>query len=177
MIPQVLKIDKKVPDVRPGDIARVYCKIKEGKKEREQAFEGVVIKRSKGAENGASFVVRKISQGIGVERKFLIYSPFLTKVQVKKRSKVRRADLSYLRNVRQIAKKLKDKKIDPFEEVLAVKVEEEKPVTKKVEKEEKEEEKKSPKKESQKKEGKKQEEKKEEFASKKTEPKEKKKEK
>ncbi len=126
MVIQILKTNKKVPDVRPGDIVRVFSLIKEGKKEREQAFEGVVIKRSKGQENGASFTVRKISQGIGVERKFLIFSPLLTKVQVKKRAKVKRANLGYLRNVRQIAKKLKDKKIDPFEEALVVKVKEEK---------------------------------------------------
>lgn len=122
---KTLKMDKKIPDVRPGDIVRVYQKIREGKKEREQAFEGVVIKRQGGKMPGASFVVRKISQGIGVERKFPLYSPTLTKIQVKKRSKVKRADLSYLRNVGQIKKKLKDRKIEPFEESLVIGIKEE----------------------------------------------------
>ena len=121
-----LNKDKKIPDIRPGDIVRVYQKIKEGKKEREQAFEGVVIKRTGGKTPGASFVVRKISQGIGIERKFPIYSPLLIKIQIKKRSKVKRANLSYLRNVRQIAKKLKDKKIEPFEESLLPEIKKEK---------------------------------------------------
>lgn len=112
------KTEKKIPDVKPGDIVRVYQKIHEGGKEREQAFEGVVIKRKGGKTPGASFVIRKISQGIGVERGFLIHSPFLTRLKVKKRSKVKRADLSYLRNVSQIKRKLKDRKIEPFEESL-----------------------------------------------------------
>jgi len=118
LIVKKLKKDKKMPDIRPGDIVRVYQKIKEGNKEREQAFEGVVIKRQSGSSPAASFVVRRISQGIGVEKKFLIYSPLLTKVQIKKRSSVKRANLSYLRNAKQIARKLKDRKIDPFEESL-----------------------------------------------------------
>ena len=116
----ILKENSKMPDIRPGDIIRVYQKIKEGNKEREQAFEGVVIKRSHGLEPGASFIVRKISQGIGVERKFSIHSPLLTKIQIKKRSHVKRGDLSYLRNIRQMAKKLKDRKVDPIESVLVV---------------------------------------------------------
>lgn len=120
MNPMISKTDKKIPDIRPGDIVRVHQKIREGGKEREQAFEGVVIKKSGGSQPGASFVVRKISQGIGVERKFPIYSPSLMKIQVKKRSKVKRADLSYLRNVGQIKKKLKDRKVEPFEEKLVV---------------------------------------------------------
>lgn len=114
----------KIPDIRPGDIIRVHQKIIESGKEREQAFEGVVIKRSGGKAVSASFIVRKISQGIGVERKFLFYSPFLVKIQVKKRSKVRRADLSYLRDVLQVKKKLKDRKIEPFEESLVKEVKE-----------------------------------------------------
>lgn len=132
------KTEKKIPDLRPGDIVRVYQKIREGGKEREQAFEGVIIKRSGGKSVSASFIVRKISQGIGVERKFLIHSPFLIKVQVKKRSKVKRADLSYLRNVGQIKKKLRDRKIEPFEESLVAGVkEEEKPAEETAKEEEK----------------------------------------
>lgn len=110
-----------VPDIRPGDLVRVFSKVKEGNKEREQAFEGVVIQRRNGDGPAASFMVRKISQGIGVERKFMLHSPFLVKVQVKKRSKVKRAFLTYLRNVNQMARKLKDKKIDPIETILAPK--------------------------------------------------------
>lgn len=112
--------ENKMPDVRPGDIVRVHVKIKEGGKERQQVFEGVVIKKTGGKGPSASILVRKISQGIGVERKFKIFSPFLTKIEVKKRSSVKRADLSYLRNIKQVQRHLKDKKIEPFEEMLYV---------------------------------------------------------
>lgn len=107
-----------VPDIRTGDIVRVIQKIKEGNKEREQPFEGVVIKRGSGSGPNAFFVVRRISQGIGVERKFLLHSPTLVKIKIKKRSKVKRAYLSYLRNYHQLTKSLKDKKIEPFEAIL-----------------------------------------------------------
>ncbi|NTU69418.1 50S ribosomal protein L19 [bacterium] len=112
--------ENKMPDVRPGDIVRVHVKIKEGEKERQQVFEGVVIKKSGGKGPSASILVRKISQGIGVERKFKIFSPFLAKIEVKKRSSVKRADLTYLRNIKQVHRHLKDKKIEPFEQMLYV---------------------------------------------------------
>ena len=127
MIKKVEKIIKKVPDLKPGDVVRVHVKIKEGGKERQQVFEGVIIKRQGGTNNAASILVRKISEGIGVERKFMLASPFIAKIEVKKRSKVKRADLSYLRNIRQVHRHLKDKKVAPFEAMLveeAIKAEE-----------------------------------------------------
>lgn len=110
--------ERKLPDVRPGDIVRVHVKIKEGEKERQQYFEGVIIKRQGGKGPAASITVRKISEGIGVERKFMLRSPFMVKIEIKKRSSVKKADLSYLRNIRQVHRHLKDRKIEPFEEML-----------------------------------------------------------
>ena len=127
----------KMPDVRPGDIVRVHVKIKEGEKERQQIFEGVIIKKSGGKGPSASILVRKISQGIGVERKFKIFSPFLAKIEVKKRSSVKRADLTYLRNIKQVHRHLKDRKIEPFEEMLYVEPKKETTPTEDVQSEEK----------------------------------------
>ncbi len=87
---------KKVPDLRPGQTVRVYVKVVEGEKERTQVFEGTVIGLS-GTGNRATFTVRKISYGIGVERIFPIHSPRVEKIQVVSRGKVRRAKLYYLR--------------------------------------------------------------------------------
>jgi large subunit ribosomal protein L19 len=95
-----------LPAFGPGDTVRVHVKIKEGDKERLQAFEGVVISRSKGAQ--PSFTVRKISFGHGVERIFPIASKVVDKVDVVKPSKVRRAKLYYLRGLRGKAARLKD---------------------------------------------------------------------
>lgn len=112
---------KKVPDIKPGDTVRVHTKIREGNKERTQVFEGVVIKKQGGSGIGASITVRKISYGIGVERTFLLHSPLVSRVQVTKRAKVRRANISYLRNLTGKSAKLKDKQFD----ALAVNVKEE----------------------------------------------------
>ena len=90
---------KNVPDLKPGDTVRVHTKIIEGSKERIQIFEGVVI-RVKGSGIGQTFTVRKLSYGIGVERTFLIQSPKVAKIEIKKRAKVRRAYLTYLRGLR-----------------------------------------------------------------------------
>ncbi len=87
---------KKVPELRPGETIRVYVKVVEGEKERTQVFEGTVIGLS-GTGNRATFTVRKISHGIGVERIFPIHSPRIEKIQVVSRGKVRRAKLYYLR--------------------------------------------------------------------------------
>lgn len=95
-----------IPDFVPGDTVRVQVKIKEGDKERLQAFEGVVIARTRGPQ--ASFTVRKMSFGHGVERIFPIASKVVDKVDVIKPSKVRRAKLYYLRNLRGKAARLKD---------------------------------------------------------------------
>jgi len=114
------KQQKNVPDLKPGDTVRVHTKIIEGNKERVQVFEGVVL-RVKGSGNGQTFTVRKLSYGIGVERTFLAQSPKLAKIEIKKRANVRRAYLTYLRDLRGKAAKLKDLRFDS----LAVNVVEE----------------------------------------------------
>jgi len=95
-----------IPSFRPGDTVRVQVKIKEGDKERLQAFEGVVIKRSGGAQ--PSFTVRKMSFGQGVERIFPLNSRVIDKIEVVRSSKVRRAKLYYLRALRGKAARLKE---------------------------------------------------------------------
>ena len=86
----------KVPDFRPGDSVKVSVKVVEGERERVQAFEGVCIARKNSGVN-SSFTLRKISYGEGVERVFQTYSPAIESVQVKRRGKVARAKLYYLR--------------------------------------------------------------------------------
>jgi large subunit ribosomal protein L19 len=95
-----------IPEFRPGDTVRVHVKIKDGDKERLQAFEGVVIKRDRGPQ--ASFTVRKISFGHGVERIFPIQSKVIDKIDLLRSSKVRRAKLYYLRGLRGKAARLRD---------------------------------------------------------------------
>ncbi len=95
-----------IPTFVPGDTIRVHVKIKEGDKERVQAFEGVVISRSRGEQ--PSFTVRKISFGQGVERIFPQNSRVIDKVELVRSSKVRRAKLYYLRGLRGKAARLKD---------------------------------------------------------------------
>lgn len=95
-----------IPAFVPGDTIRVHVKIKEGDKERLQAFEGVVISRSRGAQ--PSFTVRKMSFGQGVERIFPERSRVIDRVEVVRSSKVRRAKLYYLRGLRGKAARLKD---------------------------------------------------------------------
>lgn len=99
-----------IPDLRPGDAVAVHARIVEGDRERVQVFKGTVIRVRKGGA-GASFTVRRIaSHGIGVERTFLLHSPRLEKVEVTRRSKVRRARLHYLRQRRGRAARLKEKR-------------------------------------------------------------------
>lgn len=95
-----------IPQFVPGDTVRVQVKIKEGDKERLQAFEGVVLARTRGPQ--ASFTVRKISFGQGVERIFPVNSKVIDRVDVVRSSKVRRAKLYYLRNLRGKAARLRD---------------------------------------------------------------------
>jgi large subunit ribosomal protein L19 len=95
-----------VPEFAPGDTVRVQVKIKEGDKERLQAFEGVVIARTRGPQ--ASFTVRKISFGHGVERIFPVHSRVIDKIELLRSSQVRRAKLYYLRSLRGKAARLKD---------------------------------------------------------------------
>ncbi len=90
-------INENVPQIRPGDMVRVFIRIKEGSSERVQEFRGTVI-RQRNSGNNANFTVRRIaSNGIGVERTFLMRSPLLEKVQVERHSHVRRAQLYFLR--------------------------------------------------------------------------------
>jgi large subunit ribosomal protein L19 len=85
-----------LPEFRPGDSLKVFVKIREGEKERIQVFEGVCTRRAKG-QTGASFTVRKISYGVGVERIFPTHSPIIDRVEVVRHGKVRRSRLYYLR--------------------------------------------------------------------------------
>lgn len=98
-----------LPEIRPGDSVRVYQKIKEGGKERIASFEGLVIGRRHGRGLTSTFTVRKVVEGIGVERIFPYHSPTLTKVEVLRHSKVRRAKLYYIREkaAREVRKKMK----------------------------------------------------------------------
>ena len=97
-----------LPLFRTGDTVRVHVKIREGEKERIQVFEGVVIRRKQGG-HSATFTVRKLSYGVGVERIFLIESPAVTKLEIKQRGHVRRARLYYLRELRGKKARLRSK--------------------------------------------------------------------
>jgi large subunit ribosomal protein L19 len=90
---------KDLPPFRPGDTVRVSTRIREGDKERIQIFEGVVTRR-RGSGPGASFTVRKVSYGVGVERVFPVESPNVTKLEIKARGHVRRSRLYYLRDLK-----------------------------------------------------------------------------
>lgn len=92
-----LKVKEDIPQFNVGDSVRVHVKIKEGDKERIQVYSGVVIARDGGGSN-ETFTVRRVSYGEGVERVFPIHSPYVAKVEVERRSLVRRAKLYYLRN-------------------------------------------------------------------------------
>jgi large subunit ribosomal protein L19 len=94
----------------PGDTVKVSVKVIEGEKERLQAFEGVVI-RKRGGGTGASFTVRRISYGVGVERTFPLHSPRIERVQLLKRAVVRRSKLYYLRELAGKAARLKEKRL------------------------------------------------------------------
>lgn len=102
-------LKEEIPDIRPGDTIRVHQKIKEGEKERIQIFEGVVLAKKHGKGISATITVRKISQGVGVERIFPIHAPFIQKIEVVKRAKVRRAKLYYLREAKGKKARLKAK--------------------------------------------------------------------
>ena len=99
-----------IPDFSAGDTIRVYAKIREGEKERIQIFQGVVIRKRKG-NTSATFTVRKISYGIGVERIFPLHSPSIEKIEIVRRGRVRRARLYYLRQLRGKAARIKERRI------------------------------------------------------------------
>ena len=103
------QLKNEVPNFGPGDTVKVHVRIVEGKRERIQVFEGVVIKRQGGG-NRETFTVRKISFNVGVERTFLIHSPRLAKIEVKRHGIVRRAKLFYLRGLSGKAARIKERK-------------------------------------------------------------------
>ena len=100
--------DREMPEINPGDTVKVFVKIIEGNKERTQAFEGTVIKK-RGSLVNKTITVRKVFQGIGVERVFAIYSPRIEKIQVLRRGDVRRAKLYYLRERSGKATRIREK--------------------------------------------------------------------
>lgn len=99
-----------IPEFRPGDTVKVHIRIVEGTKERVQVFQGVVIKRKRGKMN-ATFTVRKISHGVGVEKTFALHSPRLEKIEVVTRGRVRRSRLYYLRARRGKAARIRERGI------------------------------------------------------------------
>ena len=117
---------RKKMDLRPGDTVRVWQKIKEGDKMRLQAFEGILLARKHGKEAGATFTLRKVSDGIGIERIFPLYSPVLEKIEILKRGgRVRRAKLYYIRDKAQSDARRKMRQIlysAPKEEAPAAEV-------------------------------------------------------
>jgi large subunit ribosomal protein L19 len=109
---QVAKIQaqRTLPKFKAGDTVNVKYKITEGANTRIQAFKGVVIAKTKGDSNfSATFTVRKISSGVGVERKFMVYSPLLSSVEVMKQGIVRRSKLYFLRNLTGKASRIKER--------------------------------------------------------------------
>jgi large subunit ribosomal protein L19 len=102
------QMQQKIPQFAAGDTVTVHVKVKEGERERLQAFEGMVIARRNRGFN-SSFTVRKISYGEGVERVFPLYSPAIAKIEVKRHGAVRRAKLYYLRNLAGKAARIREK--------------------------------------------------------------------
>ena len=104
---ELMRLDH--PDFAAGDTVKVYVKIKEGEKERIQAFQGVGISK-RGSRTNATFTVRKVSYGIGVERIFPLHSPIIDKIEVITRGRVRRAKIYYLRKLRGKAARIKERR-------------------------------------------------------------------
>lgn len=115
---EIERLGKTIPDFAPGDTVVVQVKVKEGNRERLQAYEGVVIaKRNRGL--NSSFIVRKISAGEGVERTFQTYSPLIASIEVKRRGDVRRAKLYYLRERSGKSARIKEKLVRKTAEAKA----------------------------------------------------------
>ncbi len=115
------QVKNDLANIRPGDVVRVHLKLAETTKagsQKTQTFEGVIIAKKHGKGVSATFTVRKISGGVGVERTFPLHSPWITKIEIVKHSKVRRAKLYYLRNLTGKKTKMKTK------ELLGVELEE-----------------------------------------------------
>ena len=103
------KVREKMPAFKAGDTVNVHVKIKEGSKERIQQFQGVVIQRRGSNTNGETFTVRKVSNGVGVERIFPLTSPSIDKIEVVKEGKVRRAKLFYMKGRQGKSARIKEK--------------------------------------------------------------------
>jgi large subunit ribosomal protein L19 len=99
----------RIPGFGPGDTVRVNFRIREGERERVQAFQGVVIRLQNGSGPGANFTVRRITAGIGIERIFPLHSPLIDSLEVTRRGSVRRAKLYYLRGLQGRAARIKEK--------------------------------------------------------------------
>lgn len=104
---ELIRMD--LPDFSPGDTVKVHVKIKEGEKERIQAFQGVVISKRGGLAT-ATFTVRKVSYGVGIERVFPLHSPAISEIEVLTKGRVRRAKIYYLRNLRGKAARIKERR-------------------------------------------------------------------
>jgi len=104
--------DRGFPQIESGDTVKVHVRIIEGKNERIQIFQGVVI-RYRGGGQSENFTVRRVANGVGVERTFLIKSPRIAKIEVLRKAKVRRAQLYYLRNLAGKAARLKERRMKP----------------------------------------------------------------
>ncbi len=104
------QMKKEIPAFSPGDSVRVHVKVTEGGRERIQVFEGVVMRR-RGSQLNETFTVRKISQGIGVERTFPLHSPKVDRIEVVRHGQIRRAKLYYLRELKGKAARIKEKKL------------------------------------------------------------------
>ena len=98
-----------VPEFRPGDNVKVHVRIKEGGKERIQVFEGLVIKR-RGGGISETYTVRKMSNGVGVERTFPVHSPMVARIEVVRKGKVRRAKLNYIRSLSAKKARIKERR-------------------------------------------------------------------
>lgn len=103
------KVRETLPSFKPGDTINVHVKIREGNKERVQQFQGTVILRHGSGTNGETFTVRKVSNGVGVERIFPLVSPTIDKIEVIKQGKVRRAKLYYMKGRQGKAARIKEK--------------------------------------------------------------------
>ncbi|MFP3928213.1 MAG: 50S ribosomal protein L19 [Desulfobacteraceae bacterium] len=99
-----------IPDFRPGDTIRVHARITEGEKERIQVFQGFVLRKRQG-KTGATFTVRKVSYGVGVERIFPLHSPTIDKIEIVTRGKVRQGRIYYMRKLRGKAARIKEKRM------------------------------------------------------------------
>lgn len=106
---EMMRLD--LPAFAPGDTVKVHVKISEGEKERIQVFQGVVISKRKGSSN-ATFTVRKVSYGVGVERVFPLHSPSLDKIEVVTRGRVRRSKIYYLRKLRGKAARIRERRFN-----------------------------------------------------------------